>query len=918
MLRFNGFRPNRYLRSKFVEGRYLLAFENEALELEMLDLMRKEIQNTFGDIAIGDAWKVEMLSSNEVLLKTGIAYYKGLPFEFRFGKDQLVDTVVPGILAAGVSLSDHPDGLGKIITFTQSTTPTGSYTIVLEAREQTVTSVDDPFLKNANIPESTANKSRLIIRINIVLSSDLDESPQPYTNDLSDENLVNQIVVTPTNGVNGYYIQESGVPGAEIDGRDLEIIVRNHPTDGGGNPIPNGLDDQRAFFNGTLIDSQGSLYHLNAIFNDTDTNNVVLRIDLEVGQAHPQIIDGEPYTLIKRDVYVSDDNTGQPLGRLFYPVADVDWNMSSEITHESKIIDLRTKIIKQDEIQAILAKRPNLKLSGGQVHWDFDTEEFTLLDDVELAEPETGLINIIEAGTFVMMDGGSLAYRLSGSGGIVSLGNLAVNVDSNASNVATLSSIDLSAVRIGNVVKRDTDITYITAIDNVNSRITLDSSFTGTGAATIYLDSFAAGYSPIGFESYVLAIRKIDRIFAGSVVIVDKETASIVASGTSGSGSGVVKATLYDPISTSLPAGANPTIDGITLLEEDLVFFTNLNTNNERIYRATNVATSVVWTVQPSFANFSETPVAGDSVRVLKGNLFESQVVYLDDNGEYKINDTIRLFDGDKGTDYWELGSLKTTTLTNDTVDGVIFSVEAANSDNWIINYSILRDTDKETGQLYITSNGTDVKLAVNNSYIGEPGVIFDVQMNGGDLELLYTTTNTGNDALMKFFTSRWSDAPGGPSGVPSYSGGSSTTLAAGNTGEIQYKGIDGNLAADSKFHIDPVDAVVSLDGLEITTLKSETLLDNQAAPITAFSYPDTILYAVIEYSLDRDGDRQLGTILITHDSSAIEIVNNNIFTTVTGITFSAILAGGNVELQYTSTSTGDDALMKYSMRRWS
>ncbi len=40
-LKFNTFRAQRYLRSRFVEGKYLLASEGTDIELELVDLMRK-------------------------------------------------------------------------------------------------------------------------------------------------------------------------------------------------------------------------------------------------------------------------------------------------------------------------------------------------------------------------------------------------------------------------------------------------------------------------------------------------------------------------------------------------------------------------------------------------------------------------------------------------------------------------------------------------------------------------------------------------------------------------------------------------------------------------------------------------------------------------------------------------------------
>jgi hypothetical protein len=127
MLRFNTYRSKRYLRTKFVEGSYLLASEGTDLELELLDQMRRETQAQFGDVAINDAWKVERLSATQVLIKPGDAYYKGLPYSFRSGNDQLVTGAIlsMGTVPVGVVASDDASGLGKIITFNNAvSTPT--------------------------------------------------------------------------------------------------------------------------------------------------------------------------------------------------------------------------------------------------------------------------------------------------------------------------------------------------------------------------------------------------------------------------------------------------------------------------------------------------------------------------------------------------------------------------------------------------------------------------------------------------------------------------------------------------------------------------------------------------------------------------------------------------------------------------
>jgi len=240
MLRFNTFRSGRYLRSKFVEGKYLLASEATDLELEVMDLLRKVVSSTIGDVALEDAWQVERLSDTQLLIKPGQAWFKGLPFAMRTGKDQLVSGAILsiGTVPVGTVATDDSSGAGKIITFNSgSTTPTNLYRIVITAREELLTEVDDPFLQNVNLTESTAQKIRLLFQLNIVPESLQTESPIPYRDEtsaslvatnfpnaggLASPNFVNQIVVTPTAAGNGELIALNLISGAEgIDGRDL-------------------------------------------------------------------------------------------------------------------------------------------------------------------------------------------------------------------------------------------------------------------------------------------------------------------------------------------------------------------------------------------------------------------------------------------------------------------------------------------------------------------------------------------------------------------------------------------------------------------------------------------------------------------------------------------------------------------------
>lgn len=516
MLKFNSFRSDRYLRSKFVEGRYFLASEASDMELEIIDLLRRTMKTVVGDVAIDDAFKVSRLSATQLLIEPGEAWFKGLPFAMRSSSDQLVSgaSLTLGTVPPGITVTDSPSGAGKILTFTTTTTPTDLYRIVISAIEQIVTDVEDPFLKNANLTESTGQKVRILFKINIVSESAQDDAPIPYTPDSGSynlANLINEITVSPTPGGNGELLLVTPISGSQqIDGRDLELTITNDPGIGGGVPIPNGSTDQQAFYNGKLIDSVGNEYHVNAIFNDVVSTQVIIRLDKEVGQPNPSIINGTTYRLIKREVYVTDDTTGVPLGKLFWKIATANWHTTSGFVHASSITDLRDKIVSDEDFQDLVNQKINLVVVGGgvigvdtdgdTVHW---SSNFTIINS---GGPEQQ----INANTgAVVVDGGTLAYFMDlTSGGVISVGNLAITSTSAGTTVSLSGSPDLSAVKKGNIVKIGAEIRQITAVDNVNKTITVSVAFTVMGAGDIYRDSFGPSTVPLATDVFILGVRK--------------------------------------------------------------------------------------------------------------------------------------------------------------------------------------------------------------------------------------------------------------------------------------------------------------------------------------------------------------------------------------------------------------------------
>lgn len=554
MIRFNTFRPTRYLRSKFVEGKYLLASEATDLELEILDVLRKLVQKTIGDVAVEDAWKVEKLSSTQLLIKPGEAWFKGLPFVFRSGNDALVSgaTLSLGTAPVGVVITDDSSGLGKVLTFNYgASTPTNIYRITVVAQEELVTESTprggDPFLQNVNLTETTAQKIRLNFKINIVPDSLQSESAVPYRDENSTSavitnfpsvggyaapNLVNQIVVNPVSSGNGELVSLNTLSGSEtIDGRDLELVLRNDPdlpVAGSGRPIPIGINETPSFQNGKLIDSNGNIYHLNLVTQDVVADQVILRIDKELDQPNPEIIVGKPFTLVKRDVYVTDSN-GQPKGKLCWDIAAVDWNTTNGLIHESKITDLRSSVSSVRDFEAFVNNRQNLKLtSNGGVFWSLGNQLVTFTDTIHLINPHGPDLSIAPMMAIPLVDGGSLAYELNlVSGGAIEKGQLAINILS-AGATSTLDPVSLDQVKIGNTVRDMSGmVAEITDIDDVNNTITTSPALVFSGPASIFLDSFGPGKVPLTKEYYILGVRKGAKAYFAGMELEDQEIMQI-------------------------------------------------------------------------------------------------------------------------------------------------------------------------------------------------------------------------------------------------------------------------------------------------------------------------------------------------------------------------------------------------------
>lgn len=356
-------------------------------------------------------------------------------------------------------------------------------------------------------------------------------------------------------------------------------------------------------------------------------------------------------------------------------------------------------------------------------------------------------------------------------------------------------------------------------------------------------------------------------------------------------------------------------IDGYTITTGDWVVWPEYDS---RIYEAIGVGTNITsWEAQSPFDDGAETPVSGESVRIINGTSYGTQLAIYD-GSTYTINDKVRHF---IGADYWEQSGLYATDLTNNTT-GQVFSLTAQQSENLVVDYSLSRGSNKQIGQLLITHSNVvgEVPTVDAGADSGVLGVDFQAEIVGTDLILNYTTTDTGSAAQMKYSIKRWSDAAGGPGTPPSYTPGAGGSVpSSGDPGDIQFGGGDGNNTSNSNLAWNDTDQALELGGLSFSILKQATLFDNQTSQVI-FTIPVAdARHMIMEYSIARGDDSRVGRKIIFTDSlGSIAESEDFVEPVATGITLDSDVDSGNIRFKYSSTATGTNAILKYSLRYWS
>jgi hypothetical protein len=422
----NFFRPKRHFRSVFREGKFLLNTEATEIELEVLDRLREQIKQAYGPtFSIQDGMLTEADAVvGRVIIRPGYSYVDGYPIDLTSSEDPRFSL---GMSPTTLTSSDFvkvaktvSDKGGLAINFGGgSPVDAGKYLIILETREELITSAQDPYLRSANLSESTADRHRLIVDVHIIpkyignnISNglSLNNSPIPYTGSAAN-NLVDYINIVPL-GSNYSLLSTLPITGAEaIDGRNLEIQINN----GNGTTtaaFPTSNANIREYIHGKLVDSNGTEFHISNMFvTPGNSTRITLQLDLEktrpvqltTFQTNPVLTDSVSYKLVKRDLFVT--STGQlPEGKKFYPVAELVWNGASFTT--SNITDLRPKLLAKDGVLDLIRNQGLNLTSQGGVYWKMSTGDLVWGDSLYIHSAFSGYDWTIPASDTVTLFGG--------------------------------------------------------------------------------------------------------------------------------------------------------------------------------------------------------------------------------------------------------------------------------------------------------------------------------------------------------------------------------------------------------------------------------------------------------------------------------------------------------------------------------
>ena len=126
----------------------------------------------------------------------------------------------------------------------------------------------------------------------------------------------------------------------------------------------------------------------------------------------------------------------------------------------------------------------------------------------------------------------------------------------------------------------------------------------------------------------------------------------------------------------------------------------------------------------------------------------------------YEVNSPVRYFNS---VDYWEQSAALRLNIPNGGSIEIV-NTTALGSENLVIEYSILRNSQKQVGRLTVTHINLAIAADVQDQGFntGSPDVTFSAQVVGPNI--IVTASNpAGSNASIAYQVRRWSNSQGGP-----------------------------------------------------------------------------------------------------------------------------------------------------------
>lgn len=220
----------------------------------------------------------------------------------------------------------------------------------------------------------------------------------------------------------------------------------------------------------------------------------------------------------------------------------------------------------------------------------------------------------------------------------------------------------------------------------------------------------------------------------------------------SAGGAGEIKVDIVDRTSVTLPTTVPTSIDGILIATDARVLFTNLSSNNNRVYKA-SVSGTISWSAEPDFGGLPD-PTSGDVVRVKSGTVYKlAQFLFDGTNWLWSLVDYDDYTIGSTGE---RLSKLYGETLDIAPTAGLTGIQITGNTGAYALN--INGATGTYAANIAAGSSGVAISMSSNNNSEATvdirntgTGGIFDLRRpdNGGILKIKIPATLTTHSLTM-------------------------------------------------------------------------------------------------------------------------------------------------------------------------